>query len=115
MTVENTDSFDGAGHPVRLSAQLVVDIRAKAEEMIPAICLRNIGAHLQGLAVFQENSRPGNRRAFFGQNCAFDGSGKGVAPAAEPRAPASGRSDDAAQRGAIARSAIRQNGAGSSD
>lgn len=77
MAIEDADGFGFAGHAVGLGAKLPVHVGTQAEEMIFAVVLGDVGADLQGLSVFQEHDRPGDRRSIGAQNGAFNGSSSG--------------------------------------
>lgn len=46
VAVENTDVLGLACHPVRLSSNLVIDLRAESVKVVSAILLRNERTHL---------------------------------------------------------------------
>ena len=73
MAIEDADRFGFAGHVLRLGAQLPIHIRAQAVKTIAAVLLRDEGANLEGLAVFQEHDGAGNGSAGVAQDSSFDG------------------------------------------
>jgi len=74
VTIENTDSFNLARQPIRLGSQLVVNLGTEAVKMVSTIILRDIGTHLKGLRIFQENDRTRDWNSFIADHRALYGS-----------------------------------------
>ena len=75
LAIENADGFRFACHAICLGAQFIVDIATQPVKTVFSVFISDIGTDFEGLAVLEQDHRTWSRRARFGKNGSFDGSG----------------------------------------